>query len=84
MVQFPHPSGHAVTWGGLNSSTACCFFHETNWLNIEGFAVCFRNPKNESPNQGCMGAGVVGQKEWEEQVRLLEGQGGELLHPIIS
>lgn len=31
-----------------------------------------------------MGAGVVGQKEWEEQVRLLEGQGGELLHPIIS
>lgn len=70
---FHTPQATLVTWGGLNSSAAGCFFHEISVLNVEGFVLVLAMLRLRSQTRTVEDFGEV-LKEMEEQVQVLESQ----------
>lgn len=70
---FHIPQATLVTWGGLNSSAACCFFHETSVLNVEDLCYVLEILRMKSQSRTIGDFGEV-LEEMEEQVQVLESQ----------
>lgn len=57
-----------MTWGGLNSSAACCFFHEISVLNVEGFVLVLAILRMRSQTRTIGDFGEV-LKNWKSKFR---------------